>query len=100
MLYRCYPQAVSERLCRRPCIGSNLPYHTVKEMRKLYPDSSFAVIGEIGGIARFPCSGDRLITEAGNAIPIFPRGSLKKPFEWISGYIAVIGGLLPSFLRR
>lgn len=109
MLFRCYPQTDSAKSCRNPCIEGNLPYLTVKEMRKLYPDGgNFAVIGEIGGLPWFPGSGDLLITEAGNSIPIFPKGSLKKPFEWVRGYvavgkhtyIAVIGGLLPSFLRR
>lgn len=77
-------------------------------MRELYPGGNFTVIGEIGGIARFPDSGDRLIVETGSAIPILPRGSRKRPFEWVSGYIAVgkhtylavIGGLIPAFLRR
>lgn len=108
MIFRFDPQADSAKPCKRPHSGSKLPYRTVKEMRELYPDGSFAVIGEIGGIARFPDSGDLLITESGNAIPIFPRGSLKRPFEWISGYIAVgnhtylavIGSLIPTFFRR
>lgn len=108
MLYRFYPQKDFAKACSRPHSGSKLPYRTVKEMRELYPDGSFAVIGEIGSIARFPFSGDLLITKSGNAIPILPRGSLKRPFEWVTGYIAVgqhtyiatIGSLIPTFLRR
>ncbi len=108
MLYRFYLQTDPAKPCNRPHSGSKLPSLTVKEMWELYPDGNFAVIGEIGGIPWFLGSGDLLITEDGNSIPIFPRGSLKKPFEWVCGYvavgkhtyIAVIGGLLPSFLRR
>jgi hypothetical protein len=77
----------------------------MKEMRELYPDRNFVVIGEIGGIAQSPYSGNLLIRGTGKAIPIFPRGSLKKPFEWISGYIVVetriyiaaIGSLIHAF---
>ena len=108
MLYRFYPQADSVKPCKRLHSGGKPPYRTVKEMRELYPDGDFTVIGEIGGISRFPDSSDRLIVETGSAIPILPRGSLKRPFEWVSGYIAVgkhtyiavIGSLIPAFLRR
>ncbi len=108
MIYRPDPQKGSARFYREPRSRSKLPYRTVKEMRELYPDDNFAVIGEIGGFAQSPNSGDLLITETGKAIPVLPRGSLRKPFEWFAGYIAVGGntylaavrGLLPAFLRR
>lgn len=108
MPYRIDPQEDSAKPCGKPRGRNKLSYRTVKEMRGLYPDGNFTVIGEIGGIARFPDSGDRLIAETGSAIPILPRGSLKRPFEWVSGYIAVgkhtyiavIGSLIPAFLRR
>jgi hypothetical protein len=32
--------------------GSNFPYLTVKEMRALYPDGNFTIVGEIGSITR------------------------------------------------
>ena len=108
MPYRIDPQESSAKPCGKPCGRNKLSYRTVKEMHRLYPDGNFTVIGEIGGIAQFPDSGDRLIVETGHTIPILPRGSLKRPFEWVSGYIAVgkhtyiavIGGLIPAFLRR
>lgn len=107
MICRLTPQADSSKYYRDPNSGSKLPYRTIKEMRELYPDGNFAVLGEIGGVSRFPYMGDLLITEIGKAIPILPRGSLKKPFEWIAGYIAVekktyiaaVRSLIPSFLR-
>lgn len=108
MPYRIDPQESPIKPCGKPRGGTKFSYRTVKEMRELYPDGNFTVIGEIGGIARFPDSGDRLISETGSAIPILPRGSLKRPFEWVCGYIAVgnhtylavIGSLIPTFLRR
>ena len=81
---------------------SEIPYFTVKGMRKRYPDGNFVIIGEIGCLEHAPADGDWLCTEDGKAIPIFPRGSMKRPFEWVLGYtsvqensyIAVIGGVL------
>jgi len=29
------------------------------------------------------------VTGTGKSIPIFPLGSIKKPFEWVDGYAAV-----------
>jgi len=76
--------------------------------RERYPDERFVIIGEIGGIARPPNGIDLLIAETGKVIPILPRGSLKKPLEWVAGYvgvdkdtyIAAVKSLIPSFLRR
>lgn len=108
MLYRIAPQTDALKLYREPRSGSKLPYRTVKEMKQLYPNENFAVIGEIGGVVRPPKEGDRLLLGDGKTISILPRGSLRKPFEWVDGYIAVnstsylaaIKGLIPSFLRR
>jgi hypothetical protein len=108
MLYRLYQQADDARLFTEPSSRSRLPYRTAKEMRKRYPDGNFIIIGEIGSFVRTPTSGDWLLTGEEKIIPILPRGSLKKPFELIAGYIAVgeniyiaaIRNLLPSFLRR
>lgn len=108
MLYRLYPQGNRTRLYVEPHSRSRLPYRTVKEMRQQFPDGNFVIVGEIGSFTRPPTDGDRLLTGDGKTLPILPRGSLKKPFEWISGYIAVdkntyiaaIGSLFPAFLRR
>jgi len=75
---------------------------------RLYPDGSFVIIGEIGNFAKAYADQDVLLINAGKALPIFPRGSLIKPLEWIVGYIAVgentyvaaVRSLFPSFLRR
>ncbi|MBW7571958.1 hypothetical protein [Caproiciproducens faecalis] len=107
MLYRIDPWVESAKLYTEPRSGSKLPYRTVKEMRKLYPDGNFTVIGEIGGGARPPDNGDRLLSGDGKSLTILPRGSLKKPFEWIAGYVAVnkntyiaaVRSLIPKFSR-
>jgi hypothetical protein len=89
MLYRIDPPTDDLKLYREPHSGSKLPYRTVKEMRMLYPEGNFAIMGEIGGLARAPNDGDRLLLANGRFIPILPRGSLIKPFEWVAGYIAI-----------
>lgn len=89
MHYRIVPQANALKLYRDPHSGSKLPYHTIKEMRQLYPNGNFAVIGEIGGFARRANDGDHLIIMDGKSIPILPRGSLIKPLERVAGYVAV-----------
>lgn len=107
MLYRIDPHVGSAKYCRGLHNGSKLPYRTVKEMRELYPDGNFAVVGEVGGFARPPNDRDRLLTGDGNVLPILPRGSLKRPFEWVDGYVAVgkntylaaVRSLIPKFLR-
>lgn len=108
MFYRLYPQTNDARLFTKLHSRSRLPYRTAKEMRERYPNGNFVIIGEIGSFARPPTDGDKLLTEDGQILPILPRGSLKRPFEWIAGYVAVdknaylaaIGSLIPSFLRR
>lgn len=89
MLYRIYPQTNSLKFYKEPYSGSKIPYLTVKEMRKVYPNGDFVIIGEIGSTVRPPNDGDELIIANGELIPILPRGSSKKPFEWVSGYVAV-----------
>ena len=76
-------------------------------MREMYPGGGFVIIGEIGNFAEACAGQDVLIISAGKAVPILPRGSLIKPFEWIAGYIAVgekiyvavVRSLIPTFLR-
>jgi len=99
MLYRIVPQTNALKLYREPHSGSKLPYRTIKEMRKLYPDGNFVIIGEIGGIARPPTDGDHLLIGGGKSIPILPRGSLRKPFEWVAGYVAVDGNTYLAAIR-
>jgi phospholipase/carboxylesterase len=76
-------------------------------MRAMYPGGGFVVIGEIGNFAQIHEDHDVLLTDDEKEIPIFPRGSLIKYFEWISGYIAVeknayaaaVKSIFPAFLR-
>jgi len=89
MLYRIDQQTDALKFYREPHSGSKLPYRTVKEIGELYPDGNFVIIGEIGCFARPPNDGDCLLIASGKNIPIMPRGSLRKPFEWIVGYVAV-----------
>jgi phospholipase/carboxylesterase len=58
-------------------------------MLELYPDGGYEVIGEIGNYARKYAELDEIITDEKKSIPIFPRGSMKKPLEWVAGYAAV-----------
>lgn len=100
MLYRIYAQADTARFYTEVHTCSKIPYYTSKEMDKRYPDGCFVIIGEIGGLARTLPDGDQLCVAEGKIIPILPRGSFKRPFEWVIGYIqvqensyvAVIGG--------
>jgi len=108
MLYWLCPQAEEIRLFMEPHSRSRVPYRTAKEMRILYSNGNFVIIVEIGSFARPPTDGDKLLTGDGQAIPVLPRGSLKRPFEWFAGYVAVdkntylavIGNPLSSLLRR
>lgn len=74
---------------REPRSGSLIPYHTAKNMRERDPNGTFHVIGEVGCFARPPDKGDVLIAGDGKEIPVHPRGSLIRPFEWVAGYIPV-----------
>lgn len=86
-----------------------ITYYSKQKMEEIYPKGDYEIIGEIGNTAkRFP-NQDRILTETGNCIPIFPRGSSKKPFEWVSGYaavsentyVAVIRSMIPQlFIKR
>jgi len=89
MLYRIYPQTRAQKFYRESLSGIKLPYYTVLEMKKLYPDDNFTVIGEIGGIAKPHNDAACLLVADGKLIPILPRGSLVKPFEWVVGYVEV-----------
>ena len=66
-------------------------YFSKQKMEELYPDGGYVVIGEIGNYAKTYAEQDVILTDMGKSIPIFPRGTLKKPIEWVVGY-AVVGG--------
>ena len=72
---------------RQGCIKT--AYYSKQKMDELYPDGGYEVIGEIGNFAKKYAGQDVILTDTGKFIPIFPRGSLKKPFEWVAGYVAV-----------
>ncbi|MBK5261994.1 MAG: hypothetical protein JJE17_05380 [Peptostreptococcaceae bacterium] len=84
---------------------SMIDFYSKQKIEKLYPDGGFEVIGEIGNIKKKYPGQDIIMTNAYKQIPIFPRGSLKYPFEWIVGYaevdkelyVAVIRSYLPVF---
>ena len=108
MLYRPDPNVGTTKCYIEPRSRCRLPYFTPREMRELYPDGNFMIVGEIGGLARPPDDGDVLMADGARRIPILPRGSIKKLFEWVVGYIpvsqstylAAVGSMLPAFLRR
>lgn len=89
----------------KPHSRYRIPYYSAKEMRVLYPNENFTVIGEIGSFARPPTDGDKFVTEDGQLLPVLPRGSLKKPFDRVAGYVpvrrdtylALVKSLLPAF---
>ena len=77
-------------------------------MKEIYPDGGYEVIGEIGNFAEKYTKQDIIITDTGRTIPIFPRGSLKKPFEWITGYaavgentyVSVVKSIIPRWMKN
>ncbi|AFM42305.1 hypothetical protein Desaci_3412 [Desulfosporosinus acidiphilus SJ4] len=107
MHYQLYPQTNQTRIFTEKNSRSKIPYCTARKMRELYPDEDFVIIGEIGNFAEVFGGQDVLLTGSGKAIPIFPRGSLMKPLEWIAGYVAVgentyvaaVRSIIPTFLR-
>ncbi|MDD3350125.1 MAG: hypothetical protein PHC40_04620 [Eubacteriales bacterium] len=74
----------------------------------MYEKSDYDVIGEIGNSAREYNNQDVILSNEGKLIPIFPRGSIVRPFEWIVGYaaiskntyVAVVKSLIPPRLNR
>lgn len=93
---------------REPYSRSVLPCYTRREMQALYPGGDYQIVGEIGVIAPRSSDGDTLLADNGAAIPICPRGSLKKPIEWVAGYIplrgdayaAAVASILPAVFLR
>lgn len=74
-------------------------------MNDKHSNGNYEVIGEIGNFHREYFGQDEIVTETGEIINIFPRGSCKKPFEWVAGYaplgentyVAVIKSIIPRF---
>lgn len=89
MLYRIHVQSDKTRFYTEVRSLCKIPYIPAKEMKKRYPDESFIIIGEIGGFACASAAVDKLYVEEGKLVPILPRGSFKKPFEWVTGYTEV-----------
>lgn len=108
MLYRPDPNISTTKCYIEPRSRCRLPYYTAREMREMYTEGDFMIVGEIGGLSRPPDDGDVLMADGARRIPILPRGSIKKPFEWVVGYIpvsrdtylAAVGSVMPVFLRR
>lgn len=107
MVYYLYPQTNQTRLFTEKWSKSKIPYLNAKQMREMYPGSDFVIIGEVRNFTHPIGSYDVLRTNTGKEVPIFPRGSYKKPFEWIAGYaqvgenkyIAVVRSIIPYCLK-
>jgi len=89
MTYRFYLKSIDMLHITERQSLSQIAYVPKQEMDELYPDGGYEVIGEIGNFAKKYASQDVIVTDTGISIHIFPRGSLKKPFEWITGYAAI-----------
>lgn len=108
MLYRPDPNIRTKKCYIEPRTRCRLPCFTPREMGERYTEGNFTIIGEIGGLARSPDNGDTLMADGEKQIPILPRGSIKRPYEWVAGYVpvsrhtylAAVGGVLPAFLWR
>lgn len=107
MIYHICPHTNQTKFFLEKYSQSRIPYYTARQMRELYPRWGFVIIGEIGNFAKPFEAHDMLLESAGKAIPIFPRGSMVRPFEWVAGYIAVgentyisaIKSIFPKCLR-
>lgn len=89
MLYQIYSESGQTRIFTEPGSRCVLRYFSKQEILKRYQDINFSIIGEIGSFARSPDKADFLLTNSGRKIPIHPRGSLIRPFEWVIGYTAM-----------
>lgn len=87
MFHKINPEMKSSKFYRESHSGNNIPYQTVKEIRKLYPDNNFTIIGEIGGFAWNSDSRDLLDIGDSKTIPILQRGSMMVPLEWVTGML-------------
>jgi hypothetical protein len=89
MTFRFYSKRI-DMLSTTECHScTRIAYYSKQKMGELYPDDRYEVIGEIGNFIKRYSGLDEILTNTGKSIPIFPRGSFKKPFEWVAGYAAV-----------
>jgi phospholipase/carboxylesterase len=103
MVYRFHPKWENSLYMFEQCCHYRIPYYSKQEMGELYPNGGYEIIGEIGNIAKAYNGQDMIDCGTGKLTPIFPRGTLKRPFEWVAGYaavgentyVAVVKGLLP-----
>lgn len=105
MVYRFCPEQndMLHMTERHSC--SRIAYFSKQKIDALYPDAGYEVIGEIGNFAKEYEGQDVVLTVTGKKTPVFPRGSIKRPFEWIAGYaavgenifVAVVRGVIPRF---
>lgn len=87
-----------------PNSSTIITYYSKCKMKKLYPKNEYEVIGEIGNFTKKYPNQDEILAETGKRILLFPRGSLKRPFEWVTGYapvgentyVAVVKSIIPK----
>lgn len=89
MAYKVYPKTNNSLHMTERHSHSKIAYCSKQEIDELYPGGGYEIIGEISDFAKKYAEQDVIILDTGKLIPIFPRGSLKKPFEWVAGYTAV-----------
>jgi len=107
MTFQFYPKRNDALYTTERYSKSRITYYSKYKMDVLYPDGGYEIIGEIGNFAKRNPKLDEILTDAGKYIHIFPRGSLKKPFEWVAGYAAVgentyvevIKSIIPRFIN-
>ena len=106
MVYRFYTKGNNNLHMMERHSNSKIEYCSKKKMKELYLDGSWDVIGEINNLTKVYPGQDNIMTDTGKYIPIFPRGSLKRPLEWVAGYaeveenvyVAVIGSIVPHWI--
>lgn len=108
LVYRFYNQMVDVCYMTEWSSCSRIAYSSKQRMDKLYPNGDYEVIGEIGNFAKEYPRQDVIITDTGKVIPIFPKGSIRKSFEWVTGYasvgentfVAVVRSIVPKWILR
>lgn len=100
MAYRFYSKSNNMHHNSFRYFDSSIEYYSKKEMCEMYPEGNFEVIGEIGNFSKKYIGQDVIVTARGTEIPIFPRGSLRKPFEWVAGYAPVGENIYVSVVKN
>lgn len=88
MTYQLHPAAKMSTLYKEPATKRQLPCCSAKDMRSLHPEGNYHILGEIGGRGQ-AANGELLLLPDGRTLPIGARGGIKRPFDWIIGYIPV-----------